>query len=68
MIRIIQSVLVEGSPTNGNALYWVKGYCLSADVADLPKGYALGSEMYVVDDGEIQIYNESTESWAAKGE
>lgn len=65
MIRIHKSILVEGSPTNGNAVYYIEGACVSDDLNDLPtEGIAMGSKMYIVDDKEEQFFNEKTESWA----
>lgn len=64
MLRVNKSVLVEGSPANDNAVYYIEGACVSNDKTDLPtEGIAMGSKVYVVDDGDWVYYNESTEAW-----
>ena len=63
-IRINKSVIIEGSPTNGNAIYYVEGACATADESNLPTdGIAMGSKMYVVDEGAYIYYNEAEEKW-----
>ena len=65
MLRVYKSVLVEGSPANGNAVYYIEGACVNADVSELPTdGVAMGSKVYVVDDESTKYYNESTEAWS----
>ena len=63
-IRINKSVVVEGSSTNGNAIRYIEGACTAAAESELPtEGVAMGSKMYVVDEGAYIYYNEAEEKW-----
>ena len=64
MLRVINSVLVEGSPANGNAVYYIEGACVSADMSDFPtEGIATGSKIYAVDVAAWAFFNEESEKW-----
>lgn len=64
MLRVNKSELVEGSPASGNAVYYIEGACASEDEGGLPTdGIAMGSKVYVVDEGAWIFYNEANEEW-----
>ena len=64
MYRANKSVLVEGSPALGNAVYYIEGACVAADEGDLPtEGIAMGSRVYVIDDGSWIFFNEEESAW-----
>ena len=62
MVRIVESVLVEGNANTG--VYWIKGYCDDQSSDELPEGCATGSQITDVSDGKTYYYSESSESWA----
>ena len=64
MLRVHKSILVSGSPTNENAIYYIEGACIGDDIDGLPTdGIAMGSKIYVVDDKETIYFNEETSLW-----
>lgn len=64
MYRANKSVLVEGSPALGNAVYYIEGACVADDLSELPtEGIAMGSKVYVVDDGSWIFYDEEESEW-----
>jgi len=64
MFRANKSVLVSGSSANENAVYYIEGACVAADEGDLPtEGLAMGSKIYVVDEGTWIYYDEANEGW-----
>lgn len=64
MFRANKSILVEGSPTNGNAVYYIEGACVASDEGDLAtEGIAMGSKVYVVDEGKWIYFNEEDSGW-----
>lgn len=64
MLRVFKSVLVGGNTADGNAVYYIDGACVDADVSELPvEGIAMGSRVYVVDKEEYKYFNEATEAW-----
>lgn len=64
MYRANKSVLVGGNTANGTAVYYVEGACVAADEGDLPtEGLAMGSKIYVVDEGTWIYFDEANEGW-----